>query len=103
MNANARTKGLTERAVRGVAWTGGSQIVRQPIAILTYVILARLLTPEHFGLIGMAMVFIGVSQLIADFGIGAAIVQKDNVNRLMLSSAFWANLFVAIPIVGFRR
>lgn len=92
---------LKEKAVRGTFWTGGGQIVRQVVQILTSVMLARLLVPEDFGLIAMAMVFVGVAQLIADFGIGAAIVQRDSVSDRILSSCFWINLAISAALAAF--
>ncbi|MGB1109682.1 MAG: MOP flippase family protein [Gammaproteobacteria bacterium] len=86
---------LKDKAVKGTFWTGGGQIVRQVVQILTSVMLARLLVPEDFGLLAMAMVFVGVAQLIADFGIGAAVVQRDEVPERLLSSCFWLNLIIA--------
>jgi PST family polysaccharide transporter len=58
-------------------------------------VLARLLVPDDFGLIGMALFFIGIGQLFADFGIGSAIVQSRSSDDLILSSCFWLNLVIA--------
>ncbi|MDD5297434.1 MAG: MOP flippase family protein [Rhodocyclaceae bacterium] len=82
-------------ATRGVMWTGGGQVVKQLTQISTSVLLARLLTPQDFGLLGMALVFVGVAQLFSDFGIGSAVVQGQSHDQTALSSAFWANLAVA--------
>lgn len=93
--SNERARELKEKAVIGTFWTGGGQAFRQIIQVVTSIALARLLVPEDFGLIAMAMVFVGVAQLIADFGIGAAIVQRDDVSGRVLSSCFWINILVA--------
>ena len=89
---------LITHAVQGVFWTGGGQVIRQVTGILATIILARTLLPEDFGLLGMAMVFVGFSQLFSDFGIGSAIVQKSEVNQLELASSFWANTLVGLVI-----
>ena len=85
-------------AARGVFWTGGGQALRQAIQVVASIALARLLTPDDFGLLGMTLVFMGVAQLFADFGIGAAIVQSRQVDRIVLSSCFWANAGAAILV-----
>lgn len=86
---------LSDRAARGVLWTGAGQVLRQAIQVGTSIMLVRLLLPGDFGLIGMAMFFIGIGQLITDFGIGAAVMQARTDDRVVLSSCFWLNLAVA--------
>src|SRR5439155_5988790 len=86
--------GLGGAAVRGVFWTGGGQLVRQGIQIITSVALARLLVPDDFGILGMALVLVGFAQLLADFGIGSAIVQTQAADQAVLSSCFWLNVAV---------
>jgi O-antigen/teichoic acid export membrane protein len=82
-------------AVRGVFWTGFGQLLRQLIQVIGSVVLARLLVPEDFGLLGMGLFFIGIGQLFADFGIGTAIIQARSDDRVILSSCFWLNIGVA--------
>ena len=60
---------------RGVLWTGVGTIGRQVLQLASSLILARLLTPDLFGIIGMAMVFIGIAEIFVDFGLRQAIVQ----------------------------
>lgn len=101
---------LAVAAARGVAWTGGGQILRQVIQLAGQLVLVRLLAPEDFGLLGMAMFFIGIGQLIADFGVGSAIVQSQTRDPLTLSSCFWVNMALvavlaalmamAAPLIG---
>ena len=94
----SKERSLGASAVRGVAWTGGGQIARQLVQVGTLLVLGRLLAPGEFGLIGMAMFFIGVGQLVADFGIGSAIVQSKSPDAVELSSCFWLNLAVAFAL-----
>jgi O-antigen/teichoic acid export membrane protein len=95
---NVPKPGLGVTVTRGVFWTGGGQILRQLVQITSSVLLARLLVPDDFGLLGMVLVFVGVGQLFADFGIGSAIVQSQTTSRLVLSSCFWANLAVGVGL-----
>jgi len=89
------SEGIGSVAVRGVFWTGAGQVARQVIQVVGSIALARLLAPDDFGLLGMAMFFIGIGQLFADFGIGSAIVQSRVDDRIVLSSCFWLNVAVA--------
>ncbi len=87
--------GLGAAAARGVFWTGLGQILRQIVQVVGSIALARLLTPDDFGLVGMAWFFVGLGQLFADFGMGWAIVHSRSTDRTELSSCFWLNLAVA--------
>ena len=89
------TENLAGQAVRGVAWTGLGQLMRQIIQVTGSIALARLLVPDDFGVLGMALFFVGIGQLLADFGIGSALVQSRSDDRVVFSSCFWLNLAVA--------
>lgn len=93
-------KDIGGRAVRGVLWTGGAQVVRQIIQIGGSITLARLLAPDDFGLIGMAMFFIGIGQMFSDFGIGSALIQNRTRtdDAEVLSTCFWLNMGVAAAL-----
>jgi O-antigen/teichoic acid export membrane protein len=80
---------------RGLLWMGGGQFARQVIQLVASLILVRLLGPGEFGLVAMAMFFVGIGQLVADFGLGSAIVQSRSRDPLLLSTCFWLNLAVA--------
>ena len=59
---------------------------------VTIIILARLLSPSDFGLIGMVMVVIGFVGLFKDLGTSAAVIQRKGVSEELLSSIFWVNV-----------
>ena len=85
---------LEQKTIGGVKWSGISQFIRIGTQAITSVILARLLLPEDFGLLGMALVFTGLVAIFNDMGIGSAIVQKQDLNQKNLSSIFWFNLLI---------
>jgi len=58
--------------------------------------LARLLTPEDFGLIGLVVIFTGFAGIFADLGLGAAIVQRKDISAPDLNFVFWLNLVTGI-------
>jgi O-antigen/teichoic acid export membrane protein len=90
---------LEQKTIIGVKWSGISQIFRQGSQIITSIILARLLAPEDFGLLGMALVFTGLVAIFNDFGIGSAIVQKQNLDDKNISSIFWFSLLIGFFVL----
>ncbi len=87
---------LRDKTISGVFWSFGQQFGGKGIAILTTVILARLLTPRDFGLIAMLSVFISVSQGISEGGFNQALIQKKNADEEDYSSVFYINLVVSL-------
>lgn len=95
MNADLGT-----RAVRGVAWLGGGQLLRQGIGFVTTITLTRLLAPEDFGLFAMTYVAVEFAQLVTNFGFGAAIVQRQVTSRAVLNTCFWLNILLAAAVAA---
>lgn len=91
---------LREQAVKGVAWVGGGQAVRQIVQVFTAIAFARLLVPEDFGLFGIAVAFVAFAQSLSDFGIGSALVQAKRVEQVELASSFWLNIVVFLVIAA---
>ena len=87
---------LRQRTVSGIGWTTIGSIGKQGVQFVISVVLARLLTPEDFGLLGMVLVFTGLALLINDLGFGAAIIQKKEIEEQHLSSVFWLNVVIGL-------
>jgi len=68
------------------------------LQFVTLAVLARLLSPSDFGLMGMVMVVIGFGRLFADMGISNAIIYRQDVTREELSSLYWLNILAGIVI-----
>jgi lipopolysaccharide exporter len=93
---------LETQARSGIRWTGLSAIFTTSIESLRLVILARFLSPVDFGLMGMAMVVIGLAQAYTDLGISGAIIHRQDTTKEQLSSLYWLNIltgFVAFSLV----
>lgn len=65
---------LDRSLVRGIAWTGAVRWFTQVLSWASTLVVARLLTPGDFGLVGMATIYLGIIQLVNEFGIGSALV-----------------------------
>ncbi|WP_169823937.1 teichuronic acid biosynthesis protein TuaB [Bacillus marinisedimentorum] len=89
---------MMKQMVGGFKWTGLSSAVVTGVQLLQYVILARLLTPSDFGLMGMIIVIIGFAQVFTDAGVGTAIIQRKSVTRNELSSLYWLNVFLGFLV-----
>lgn len=84
----------SKKIVTGIKWAGIQFALDAVFRFSIRLILARLLLPEQFGLIGMCMVFISVAGAASELGIGEALIQKKNDARvkLMFSTAFWSGI-----------
>ncbi len=83
---------LMRLVVRGVFWNGIAQVLAQGLQFIVLAILARLLFPEDFGVLGMAMVFIGLVITVNELGLGAAIIQRKHIEDKHLSTSFGISL-----------
>lgn len=68
------------------------------LQFITLAILARLLSPLDFGLMGMILVVIGFARLFADMGISNAIIYRHDATREELSSLYWLNILAGIAV-----
>jgi len=74
-----------------------SQVILFAIRIVGTVILARLLSPNDYGLVGMVTVVIVFAEIFKDAGLSLATVQKEEITHEQISTLFWINvLFSAI-------
>jgi len=85
-------KSLRKQAVSGVKWSGISMGAVTALQFVTLAIMARLLSPSDFGLMGMIMVVIGFAQSFADMGISNAIIYRQDATKDQLSSLYWLNI-----------
>jgi O-antigen/teichoic acid export membrane protein len=99
-----RSVGIGRASVRGVIWNGATFGLSKLVIFLTTIILARLLDPSDFGLLGIGLVVIGYLDFINDFGVSAAVIQHESDDEEQTANvAFWLNmsLGVALGALGF--
>lgn len=87
---------LKDKAVNGVIWSIAERFGNQGIQFFIGLILARLLMPEDYGLIGMLLVFISLAQVFVEGGFSAALIRKSEPTNRDYSTVFWFNLIVAV-------
>lgn len=93
-------KDLKERAIRGTAARVTAQSVNLGLRVAVLAILARLLTPSDFGLVGMVAAITGILNLFRDFGLSAASVQHHELSEDQSSALFWLNIAVGVVLAG---
>ncbi|MCH8873330.1 MOP flippase family protein, partial [candidate division KSB1 bacterium] len=76
----------------GIGWSVISRLGTKSMEVVTGIILARLLSPDAFGLIAMIMIFSGFANIFREMGFGAALIQKQDTTSEHHSSIFWLNL-----------
>lgn len=87
---------LKKKAIRGIKWTFVEVIGLRGVQFVVGIVLARLLMPEQFGLIGMLMIFMALAQVFLDSGFGAALIQKQDITQKDICSIFYFNILVGI-------
>lgn len=85
---------LKERTIRGGSARLGALVASSVLRVGSLMVLARLLEPRDFGLIGMVTALTGVLSLFRDFGLSAATVQRASVTEEQASTLFWINIVV---------
>jgi len=88
------------RAVRGSAFLMAAEGVEVLLRVGSMAILARLLVPEHFGLVGMVTALTAVAERFKDVGLSVATVQRKEITHEQVSTLFWVNAGLGILFVG---
>jgi len=87
-------KDLKHKVIRGGFAKAVAQGANFAIRMGSLMVMARLLAPRDFGLVGMVMAFTGVLNLFRDFGLSTATVQRGHVTDDQVSTLFWINVLV---------
>lgn len=91
---------LRDKTVKGVGWSAADTFLAQGIAFVVGIVLARLLTPEEYGLIGIVTIFTTVMLGVVDSGFSNALIRKQNVTNEDYNTLFIFNLVVSVLMFG---
>jgi PST family polysaccharide transporter len=83
---------------RAVTWSAVDAWGSTFFSFVVMVVLARLIAPESFGLVAMALVYISLVSILVQQGLGAALVQRETVEVEHLDSAFWVSLATGVVL-----
>lgn len=87
---------LRKQAARGLKWQGAEILGRQALSLVVFTSLARLLDASALGLAGLVVVYLAFVGMFVDQGIGAALIQRSQLEPEHLSAAFWFNMVGAV-------
>lgn len=100
----------TSKVFNGVIWASIQRFGNLGISFISNMVMARLLTPDDFGTIGMLLFFIAMAQTFVDSGFGAALIQKKEITNEDVCTVFYVNmgisfiayiiLFVSAPYIA---
>lgn len=90
--------GLGRRAARGAAITVVGQFGKIVIQLVSVVVLARLLSPNDYGLFAMVMSVAGIAEVFRDFGLSQAVIQAKSVSKNQRDYLFWINSGIGLGL-----
>lgn len=90
------TSNLKRKAASGFFWSMLEGIFSQGLGMIFGIILARMLSPGEFGILGMITIFISIAQVFVDSGLSQALIRKQNCTQRDYSTIFWVNIFLGI-------
>ena len=90
--------GLFNVAIKGVAWSSLSTVVRSVVSLLQVSILTRYLEKSDFGIVAIATLFIGFIQIFMDLGLSIGIIHKQDISQKQYSSLFWFNVLSGLVL-----
>jgi teichuronic acid exporter len=91
-----QAKSLKQKSVSGIIWNFSERIGNILARLFLGVLIARLLNPEDYGLVGMIMIFIAIANSFVDSGFSLAYVQKKEVDDIDANTVFYTNLTTSV-------
>ncbi len=110
--ARASTASLDRSLLNGLAWTSAAKWGSQVLSWASTLVVARLLTPEDYGLVGMASIYLGLVTMLSEFGLGATVMALQDLTEEQIAQlhgfaflfglgAFGLSFLMAWPIGAF--
>lgn len=101
---------LKDKTVKGVAWSGIDNVAQFGVSFLVSIVLARLLSPDDYGLLGIIMIFTTVCTTLINAGFSTALIRKVNANdddynttfivNIVMSISFYVLIFLLSPFIA---
>lgn len=91
---------LKQKTIKGTAWSMIDSVANQGITFLVGLVLARLLTPQEYGLIGIILIFVAVFNSIVDSGFSNALIRKTDAKNIDYNTVFISNLVMSVVLFG---
>jgi len=91
---------LKDKTVKGVGWSGIDNVTQMGVSFLVSIVLARLLTPDDYGLIGIITVFTMVCNTLINAGFNSALIRKKDCTDNDYNTVFIVNLVLSLLLYG---
>lgn len=89
---------LKQKTVNALKWSAVDRLGQQGVQFVIGILLARLLSPDDYGLIGMIMIFAALSFVLVESGFGQALIRKKEATETDYNSVFYFNIFVSVVL-----
>ena len=89
---------VNSKVFSGVIWASVQRFGTMIISFVTNIVLARLLSPDDFGTIGMLLLFLAIANTFVDSGFGSALIQKKDSDQTDFSTVFFINLGLSLVV-----
>lgn len=87
---------IKNKTISGLKWSFTDNMVHQVVHFVIGLVLARLLSPTEYGIIGMAMVFMAVSETFIDSGLSQALIRKQDCSEADYNTMFYTNIALGV-------
>ncbi len=84
-----------KKVITGFAWEGGTKFVIQILSWVSTVIVARLLTPDDYGIVAVSGIFILLMSHFAEMGLAAGLINKKEISDKEITGVFWFGIFLS--------
>lgn len=89
-------QGIKEKTVKGVGWSAIDNVAQHAVSFVVSIVLARILSPDDYGLLGLIAIFTAVCTSLINAGFGSALIRKKEVIDDDYNTAFIVNLCISI-------
>lgn len=89
---------LKEKTAKGLFWGGVSNGLQQLLGLIFGIVIARILSPGDYGMVGMLAIFTGIASSIQESGFTAALVNKPKINHEDYNAVFWFSLLSGVVL-----
>lgn len=86
----------SNKIIKGFAWTALERFSTQFVQFILGIIIARLITPNEYGILGILLVFINISQVFIDSGLGSALIYQSSIKKEETNTIFTVNLVISL-------
>lgn len=89
---------LKQKTAKGLVWGGAITMLQQMLALVFGAIIARILSPSDYGMVGMLNIFTALATLLQESGFVYVLTNREGINKIEYSSVFWFNILVSLSI-----